>query len=436
MRLGRVEVGQRSETVHRANLSAIVRGLHDAGPMSRSELVSATGLTRTSIRGLVVELAGGGLVQEAPAVRHGTPGRPSPVVRIARDAAAVLAVEVLVDSLAVAMVALDGRIVGMERVPLPRGDRSVEMVVGHIARLADVLRTRTSADIAGVGVAVAGVVRRRDGLVAMAPNLGWVDAPLGDRLAGALGVDVPIVVANDADLGALAEHLRGAGVGVEDLVYISGEVGVGGGAIVAGRPLDGFAGYGGEIGHLPVNPGGSPCRCGSIGCWETEVGEGALLSLAGLSPDAGREGVDTVLRQAEAGDQVSIAALEHVARWLAVGLAGLVNILNPQLIVLGSMHGRIYPVIRATVEAGLSARALPAPRAVVRIVPATLGADAPLIGAAELALEPILADPAGFLARSVPRQRLGSASSRPPASTPTGASQGELPNRVGTSPTM
>ena len=410
MRLGRVEVGQRSETVRRANLSAIVRGLHDAGPMSRSQLVAATGLTRTAIRGLVGELVAAGLVQEAPAVRQGTPGRPSPVVRIVRDAAVVLAVETLVDSLSVATVGLDGRVIAQERVTRPRDEHSVDEVVGHIASLAGAIRARTAAPIVGVGVAVAGVVRRRDGQVAMAPNLGWIDEPFGERLAAALGMDVPVIVANDADLGALAEHLRGAGVGVDDLIYVSGEVGVGGGAIVGGRPLDGMAGYGGEIGHLPVNPGGSPCRCGSIGCWETEVGEGALLALAGLSPDAGRSGIDLVLREAQAGNQVAVAALEHVGRWLAVGLAALVNILNPQLIVLGSMHGRIYPAIRHTVEAGLSARALPAPRALVRIVPATLGADAPLIGAAELALEPILVDPAGFMARPAPVQRLASAS--------------------------
>jgi predicted NBD/HSP70 family sugar kinase len=410
LRLVRVEVGQRSETVRRANLSAIIRGLHDAGPMSRSQIVAATGLTRTAIGGLVGELVAAGLVQEAPAVRQGTPGRPSPVVRIVRDGAVVLAIEMLVDSLSVASVGLDGRVIVQERVTRARDERSVEAVVAHIASMAAEVRARTPAPIVGVGVAVAGVVRRRDGLVAMAPNLGWVDEPFGERLAAALALNVPVTVANDADLGALAEHLRGAGVGVDDLIYVSGEVGVGGGAIVGGRPLDGLAGYGGEIGHLPVNPGGSPCRCGSIGCWETEVGEGALLSLAGLSPDAGRRGIDLVLREAQDGNQVAVAALEHVGRWLAVGLAALVNILNPQLIVLGSMHGRIYPAIRHTVEAGLSARALPAPRAVVRIVPATLGADAPLIGAAELALEPILVDPAGFMARPAPVQRLASAS--------------------------
>jgi predicted NBD/HSP70 family sugar kinase len=410
LRLGRVDIGQRSETVRRANLSALVRGLHDSGPLSRSELVAATGLTRTAIRGLVGELAAAGIVQEAAAVRRGTPGRPSPVVRIAPDAAVVLAVELLVDSLAVAIVGLDGAIDHHERVDRPRDERSVEDVVEHIARMASEMRSRTKAPIVGVGVAVAGVIRRGDGHVAMAPNLGWVDVPFGDRLARALDMDVPVVVANDGDLGALAEHRRGSGVGVDDLLYVSGEVGVGGGVIIAGRPLDGFAGYGGEIGHLPVNPGGAPCRCGAIGCWETEVGEGALLALAGLPPDAGRDGIETVLREAAAGNPVAVASLEHVGRWLAVGLAGLVNILNPQLIVLGSMHGRIYPVIRNTVEAGLSAHALPAPRALVRIVPATLGADAPLIGAAEVALEPVLSDPAGYMARPAPDKRLAGAS--------------------------
>jgi predicted NBD/HSP70 family sugar kinase len=410
LRLGRVDIGQRSETVRRANLSALVRGLHDAGPMSRSELVAATGLTRTAIRGLVGELADAGIAQEAAAVRRGTPGRPSPVVRIAPDAAAVIAVELLVDSIAVAIVGLDGQVVHHERVHRPRDERSLDAVVRRIAAMATAIASRSQAPVVGVGVAVAGVVRRSDGHVAMAPNLGWVDVPFGARLASALEMDVPVVVGNDGDLGALAEHRRGSGVGVDDLLYVSGEVGVGGGVIVGGRPLDGLAGYGGEIGHLPVNPGGAPCRCGSIGCWETEVGEGALLALAGLPPDAGRNGIDTVLREAEAGNQVAVAALEHVGRWLAVGLAGLVNILNPQLIVLGSMHGRIYPVIRHTVEAGLSARALPAPRALVRIVPATLGADAPLIGAAELALEPILSDPAGFMARPAADKRLPSAS--------------------------
>jgi predicted NBD/HSP70 family sugar kinase len=147
-----------------------------------------------------------------------------------------------------------------------------------------------------------------------------------------------------------------------------------------------------------VNPGGSPCRCGSIGCWETEVGEGALLALAGLPPDAGRDGVETVLARAAAGDAAAGAALEHVGRWLAIGLAGIVNAFNPSLVVLGAMHGRIYPAVRDTVESELRRRSLPAPGSEVRIVSSTLGIDASLLGAAELALEPLLVDPAAFFA--------------------------------------
>ncbi len=398
MRPGRVDLGLRSETVRRANLSAITRDLHESGPLSRSDLVAATGLTRSAIRGLVQELAGAGFVAEDAAVRLGTPGRPSPLVHLNPDRAVVLAFEVLVDSLAAAVVGLGGETLAKARVDLPRGHRALDAVVAGLVDLADQLGARTAYPVIGVGVAVAGVVRRSDGLVSMAPNLGWLDAPLGARLAAALNLGVPVSVANDADLGVLAEHRRGAAAGVDNVLYVSGEVGVGGGAIVNGEPLTGAAGYGGEIGHVPINPDGRRCRCGSTGCWETEIGEGALLALAGRPADAGGAGVDAVLADAAAGDPTAIAALEHVGRWLGIGLAGLVNILNPRLIILGAMLGRIHPFVRETMEAELSRRALPAPGGLVRIVPATLGVDAPLRGAAELAFEPLLTDPAAWFA--------------------------------------
>lgn len=399
MRVGRIDVGQRSETVRRSNLSAIVRGLHERGPMSRSELVAATGLTRSAIRALVGELVAAGLVSEEPAVRLGTPGRPSPLVRLNSNGAVVLGLEILVDSIAAVLVGLGGETLEKVRIDRPRGHLAVDDVVADLAHLSAELRARAEGPLVGIGVAVAGVVRRSDGLVSMAPNLGWVDVPLGARLARALAVTVPIAVANDADLGVLAEHRRGAAVGVDDVVFVSGEVGVGGGVVTGGRLLTGVAGYGGEIGHMPVNPDGRRCRCGSTGCWETECGEGALLALAGHPPDAGRARVEAVLRDAAAGSPEAMAALEHVGRWLGIGLAGLVNILNPRLIVLGGMHGRIHPFVQDTIQAELARRSLAAPRSVARIVPATLGVDAPVIGATELALEPILADPAAFFGR-------------------------------------
>jgi predicted NBD/HSP70 family sugar kinase len=179
------------------------------------------------------------------------------------------------------------------------------------------------------------------------------------------------------------------------VLFISGEVGVGGGLIVDGRPLSGLAGYGGEVGHMALNPAGVVCRCGSVGCWETEVGERALLLQAGHNPGGGRAEVDAVLREAAAGVPAALSALDNIGRWLGVGLSALVNVLNPELIVLGGLCGRIQPYVATPLQAELDRLALKASRELVRVVPASLGLDAPLIGAAELAFEPLLADPVG-----------------------------------------
>lgn len=403
-------IGQRSETVRRANLSAIIRELHVHGPASRSALVARTGLTRSAIGSLIGEFVGAGFVIEERAAPRGTPGRPSQLVTLDADRVGVIALEIAVDTIAVAVVGLGGEILDLRRVDRPRSDVSVEATAAALGVLvADVLAQPSTPDvIIGLGVAVAGVVRRRDGFVSMAPNMGWTNVPLGERLASEFGLPLPVTVANDAELGALAELRRGAALGVNDVVYISGEVGVGGGIISGGNQLTGAAGFAGEIGHLPVNPSGSACRCGSVGCWETEIGVDALLVRAGRTAGGGRAAADAVLVEAEAGGPLAQAAIAEVGRWLGYGLAGLVNVFNPSLIVLGGSFTGIYPLASDVIQAQIERFALPAPRQVVRVVPATLGLDAPMLGAAELAFEPFLADPAQWL-RSEPSARLASA---------------------------
>ncbi len=399
MKNGPREIGQRSETVRRANLGAIVRALHASGPLSRSELVARTGLTRSAIRSLVGELVLAGLAAEEPATRLGTPGRPSPIVRLVPEGAVVLALDIAVDSLAAAIVGLGGRTLALVRVERPRGRSTVDEIAADLTALARTVmsqRPPTEALI-GIGVAIVGVVRRSDGWVSMAPNLGWRDVPLGERLARAIDLPVPIAIANEADLGTLAELRRGAAVGAEDLIFVSGEVGVGGGLVVGGRPLTGAAGLAGEVGHMSVNPDGAPCRCGSVGCWETEVGEDALLMRAGHEPGGGRAAVDAVLLEAAAGSEVALVALDDVGRWLGIGLASLVNLLNPRLVVLGGRLARIHPFVTRSLLAELDRRTLPAARSLVSVIPTSLGVDAPLLGAAELALEPLLADPAQWV---------------------------------------
>lgn len=395
----RVAVGQRSETVRRANLSAIVRELHLRGPLSRSDLVALTGLTRSAIRGLIGELVAAGLVREERSAPAGTPGRPSPLVRPDADDTVVLAVEVNIDSLAAAVVGFGGTVHELVRVDRPRAHLSLDEIVSDLVDIVAPLRSRHALDdeLLGIGVAVAGIVRRTDGLVRLAPNLGWRDEPLGARLAAALRLPAPVHVANEADLGGLAEQRRGAAVGIDSLLYVMGEVGVGGNLMIDGQPVVGAAGYAGEIGHLPVNPSGAPCGCGSVGCWETEIGERAMLVHAGRPATGGREAVAQLLAAAAAGEREALAGLAHVGGWLGIGLAGLINVLNPSLVVLGGLFEQIHPFVAPQLAEVLERRALPASRELARIVPGTMGVDGPLLGAAEHAFEPMLADPAARL---------------------------------------
>jgi predicted NBD/HSP70 family sugar kinase len=379
----------------------MVGELHLHGPLSRSALGTRTGLTRSAVRGLIGELVAGGLATEERSAPLGMPGRPSPLVRPKSDSAVALAFEISVDSLATAVVGFGGAVHHRSRVDRPRGHLSLDAIIGDLVDLAahQVASLRRNPALVGVGVAVAGIVRREDGMVRLAPNLGWRDEPLAARLAGALRLDVPVLVANEADMAGLAENRRGAAAGADSVLHVTGEVGVGGVFIVGGRPFSGSAGYAGEVGHMPVHPAGARCGCGSIGCWETEVGERAMLTRAGQPPDGGREAVSAVIAAARRGDAQAVAAIAEVGTWLGIGLAGLVNVYNPAMVVLGGLVQRIHPLVADRIARVLDERALRPSRDAVVIVPGLLGVDAPLLGAAELALEPLLVNPADRLTR-------------------------------------
>jgi predicted NBD/HSP70 family sugar kinase len=221
---------------------------------------------------------------------------------------------------------------------------------------------------------------------------------VADLLSDRIDVSVPVQIANEADLAALAEHRRGAGVGFNDLIYISGEAGVGAGIIHDGRPMLGSAGYAGEAGHALINPAGRQCRCGSIGCWETEAGEEALARHAGVSATGPRI-VEEVLERAESGEPESLAAIREVGRWLGLGIGNLINIFNPEAVILGGFYHSLFPYIAPPVEAAARDAALKAPGGMARILASGLGPDAPLYGAAELAFSDLIADPAGASTR-------------------------------------
>lgn len=375
--------GTRPDEIRRHNRTALLRRLHVDGPSTRASLAAELGLNRSTIKALVDGLAEAGVVAErVPALRSGA-GRPSLLVLPQPQAAVVIAIDVRVEHVAMGFVGLGGEILGRDSWNLHR-TRDPGEVITHIVESARLMADDLDATAVGVGISVPGVVRRADGHVHEAPNLHWTGVALGKRLEAVL--KLPVQVGNDAELGALAEHVRGAARASSDMVYISADVGVGGGVILSGQPLRGSGGYVGELGHMVVNPHGRRCYCGCDGCWETEVGEPALCRALGLPDDAPRGAVVAALR---ALDDPSV--LDEFADWLALGLANIVNVLGPELVVLGDLYTALPLSVVESVSSAVQRRSLVS-RAVggTQVVTSPLGRDAKLVGAAELAFEPVL----------------------------------------------
>jgi len=394
--MARTERGATQEAVRRHNLATLLGHLHRYGPTSQARLTKLLGLNRATIGALVDELVARGLLAEAPEPERGSRGRPSKVVAVRTDTIAVLAVEIGVAAIRLALVSLGGMVIDSAQAEmLTDSDRELAQVVAVVARLAGSLMERSLGDRipVGMGVAVPGAVSPGGSMVSFAPNLGWRYAPLGERLQAALGGQMVVRVGNDANLGAMAEHARGVASGVNDLAYLHAEVGVGGGIITAGQMLEGSRGYGGEVGHMQVNPYGVACHCGSRGCWETEAGEGALVRRAGL-PAGGPGAVEVVLQRAREGDPTCVTAVETTARWISAGLVNLVNSLNPEMLILGGMFEDILGLAEATLVEQLRLGVYDSAQLPVAVVRPKFGRESVLMGAAELALQVILLDPA------------------------------------------
>ncbi len=399
-----LSAGPSQEDIRRHNLGALLRHVHLSGPTSRAELTSKMGLNRSTIMALTSDLTAAGLVREELPRETGRAGRPSLVVRPESSRVYVFAFDVGPDRLAAARVGLGGAILDRREVARERGPFVVEELAATLAGFARQMRRKTRQDTVCVGAAaaVSGGVRKSDGVITFGPNLLSEEAPFGEELGRRLGLGLPVSVGNDANLAALAEHSRGVGVAVRDLIYLHGDVGIGGGIIAGGHLLGGHDGYGGEVGHMIVNPGGRTCGCGSRGCLEAEVGERALLEAAGrVGPGQhGRDAVRAVVDAADRGDIVAQEALSRVGDWLGLGVANLVNIFNPELVIFGGMLREIYLGSAAQVRSRLALHALAPQREKLRLRTSALADDATLVGAAELAFAHVLADPLEVLARA------------------------------------
>lgn len=377
-----------------------MRYLHEDGELSRSELVARTGLNRSTVGALVSDLVITGIVEEVPG-SGGSVGRPSLVVRTRESSAFVIAFDLRVDRIVGAAISIGGRVIAQVERPKSDGpfavSKATEVLIDCTSELFE--HVPNGSAWVGVGIAIPGVIDTEIGLVRKAPNLGWLDVNFEEHITRELnavfGATPRVILGNDANLGAIAEFVRGAGRNASSVVYLSGDVGVGGGVALEGRVLSGAGGYAGEIGHMVVNPGGHACNCGNTGCWETEVGRDAILRSSGEFP-----GISNTIEAAISGDLQAIEGLRGIGRWIGIGLSNLVNTFDPDVIVLGGHLADVYPFLRDEVIQEITkSRPLFETRARITLPSFDIGST--LVGASEIAFAALLSDPLTEMDRSL-----------------------------------
>jgi len=387
-------------TVRRANLGVVMRHVAGNAPCSRARIAAETGLTRGTVSSLVAELVELDLVREGGGDgREGRVGRPAQPLELT-DTAVAVGLEIKVDSLEVSVEDLTGSVRHERRVFVDNRSSAAGPVLDGIARMAAEAIDAMDAEglrVAGIAVAVPGLVETATGTLLRAPNLDWPRLRIGDELQARLPeLDLPVRVENEANLAALAEHWQGAARGVRNFMCIFGEVGVGAGIVVDGELYRGARGFGGEFGHITVDPDGEPCGCGNVGCLETLVGQEAIARRAGLrieAADRTRSITAELVRRARLSDPAVLAALREAGESLGRGLASAVNLLDLDVVVLGGCFGPLSPWLAVEVEEALRSRVLSASWSACQLRSSTIGELAAVRGAAALTLRELLVAP-------------------------------------------
>ncbi|MET8950133.1 ROK family protein [Streptomyces sp. NPDC004393] len=390
----------------RGALGPALELVHTGRAPTRAVLTAELGVTRATAGAVAAELEALGLIRvdAHPGAAAGAQGRPSHRLEVAEDGPVALAAQVHADGFRAALVGLGGRIVatapGCETV-----DADPAKVLGSVVEEGARLLRETGRRCVGAGLAVPSAVAEPEGLALNPLHLAWpAGAPVREIFAEqvrAAGITGPAFAANDINLAALAEHRHGAGRGSRDLLCVAtGHRGVGGALVLDGRLHTGSSGLALEVGHLTVNPEGRPCHCGSRGCLDVEADPLAFLTAAGR--DAGPEvsqlqQANDLIRDGFPADPAVRIAVEVLIDRLGLGLAGLVNILNPDRIILGGLHRTLFDADPERLRAVVADRSLWGRSGGVPILACTLDHNS-LVGAAELAWQPVLDDPPAALA--------------------------------------
>ena len=395
--------------VREINLSLIMNRLWEHSPISRASLAEMTGLNKSTVSSLINELIEHAFVREVGLQSNGI-GRPSRLLELNPEAGFIVSAEIGVDFIAVLCANFAADVIWQHREPMPGHtsrqailDRAVALMQQAAAEGRDLAAGRTA--LLGLTLGLPGMVEQTTGTLLFAPNLGWENVPMCDLLTSAFP-GVPVFVDNEANLAALGESFFGAAQGYHEILYVSAGVGVGGAMVSGGQIFRGTTGFAGEFGHMTLDPDGPLCGCGNRGCWETLVSPAAVFRhirdaavqqpprLATMTRgDWDALTVPLVVEAADAGDRVALAALEQAGRDLGIGIASLVNALNPDLVLLGGSlslaHEHLLPVIRAEV----ARRALRWTAQAATIQRGQYGPNACLMGGVAQVYQAILAQP-------------------------------------------
>ncbi|NQT30762.1 MAG: ROK family protein [Deltaproteobacteria bacterium] len=309
----------------------------------------------------------------------------------------VLAIDLGGTKIAAALISPDNRVMDKAHSPTLVSE-GLQPVIDRIFSMIDHLLSQGNTDPAqlyGIAIAAAGAIDTNKGLITSSPNLpGWLNIPLRDIVRKRYRVDTCLL--NDANAAALAEHRLGAGRGTANLIYLTVSTGIGGGIIINGELYSGISGCAGEIGHMTIDANGPECNCGNTGCLEVLASGTAVASEAKRRIKQGEssrltdivsgdlEGItaEKVAMAAQGGDRLAIDVISRAATYLGVGMVNLVNIFNPEMIIVGGGLSKMGELLLGPARQVVKQQAFPLCSGAVRIVTAGLGDEAGVLGAA------------------------------------------------------
>jgi len=394
------------ESLRQINLSTVLTHLRQNAPISRAALAEITGLNRATITRLVRELIEHGFVHET-GLQSLRAGRPSILLQLDPDAGCIIGAEIEVNFGSIILTDLAARVLWRQEVDFGKSNEQ-DVILNSIAQLVRQACSKAAEmnrHILGLGMSLPGLVDVASGVLLFAPNMRWSDVPVKEWLQK--DFDIPIYLDNKANMAALAESYFGSARDSQYVLYINITAGVGAGIVLSQRIMAGASGLAGEVGHMTINPDGPECNCGSLGCWETYVSALAVFRRVRDAILAGEESqlaevvqdgferitIPLMVEAARKGDRVALDALEETGFYLGVGLANLINALNPQKVVLGGYVTQAYEFLLPVIQKTVRERALRWPREAADIVVATYLNDASLMGSVATVYGQILSNP-------------------------------------------